>query len=514
MPFGMTWRGWCVVNDKEQFTQLTEKLVTGLLREALGFTVESRIAYYRGIVGYMVEAPMLWIRHSRFPILFVAYDGYHPGILADVAKQLEMARATEYFALLVVVPTTGKGTGNEAEELRLAVNGSVYRHDFVVLDRQHLASIIAQNSTQRLVEIILEQGIELSSLSPYVVRGPVPPNMFFGREQEIKEISQAIGRTNYALVGGRRIGKSSILQGLDRLLNRDPRFHAYYLNCEDVVDHGSFYDVLTSRFDERLQNHTPQGFRRFAVNLRAENGGKPSAMLLDEVDALLYYDAAARPAEQLFKTFRALAHERTCSFVFSGSKTLHQHLHDARSPFFNFCQDLPLGPLSEKSVVEIVSKPMHQLGIELVKEEAFIDRVIDLTSCHPSLVQWLCDRLLRTMERRVISIDDLEQVASSEEFSQYFCETAWGDATPLEKFVSVVVDQPEFTLDDVLAAAARYGVENRLAIRDAANTLRLYALLEMHGGRYSYGLKRFPSLVRSTEDVPALMENWLSHLEA
>ncbi len=219
------------MNDKDRFIQVAERLATGPLREALGFTVERTISYYRGIIGFMVEAPLLWIRHSRFPILFVAYDRCCSDILTDVVKQIEMAKATEYFALLIAVPVAG-GTGNEAEELRLAVSDSVYRHDFVVLDRQHLASIIAQNSARRLVEIILAQGIELTSLSPYVIRGPVPPNMFFGREQEIKLISQAITQANYALVGGRRIGKSSILQSLERLLARDPRFHSYYWNCD------------------------------------------------------------------------------------------------------------------------------------------------------------------------------------------------------------------------------------------------------------------------------------------
>jgi hypothetical protein len=85
------------------------------------------------------------------------------------------------------------------------VADSVYRYDFVVLDRQSLASIIAHNSTHQLVEIILEQGIELSSLSPYVVKGPVPEKMFFGREKEIKTVVQGIQSGDYAIVGGRRI---------------------------------------------------------------------------------------------------------------------------------------------------------------------------------------------------------------------------------------------------------------------------------------------------------------------
>lgn len=501
------------MDDKERFIEVSEKLVRGLLREALGYTVESVISYYRGIFGFMVEAPLLWIRHSRFPILFVAYDGSRADILTDVVKQLEMARATEFFALLIVVPTV-HGTGNEAEELRLAVNDSVFRHDFVVLDHQHLASIIAHNNARRLVEIIIEQGVELSTLSPYVVRGPVPANMFFGREQEIKEISQAVAQVNYALVGGRRIGKSSILQSLDRLMTRDPRYSSFYLNCEDAYDYEGFYGILKLQFGDRLTDRTPQTVRHLISLLKTETEGKHFVFLLDEVDALLDFDALATPAGQLFRTFRALAHEHACSFVFSGSKTLYHHLHDARSPFFNFCSDLTLGPLSEKSVAEIVSKPMHQLGIKLADEDALIGQIIDLTSCHPSLVQWLCARLVRVAERRVVGLDELDLVASSDEFYHYFIETAWGDATPLEKLVSVVLNQPEFSAEELFTAAAHYGLRNRIVLREALDMLRLYSLIETNQGRYRYVLRRYPTIVRLAEDVPSLIEFWLSQVEA
>src|SRR5881397_2568737 len=100
--------------DKQEFAALTEKLLCGLLREAIGYRVEYDIPYFQGIAGYMVEAPMLWIRHSRFPILLIAYDQRRPVAVTDIVKQVEMARATEFFALLIVVPTFG-GTGNEAE---------------------------------------------------------------------------------------------------------------------------------------------------------------------------------------------------------------------------------------------------------------------------------------------------------------------------------------------------------------------------------------------------------------
>lgn len=500
------------MNDKERFIEVSETLVRGIMREALGYTVESVIPFYRGIFGFMVEAPLLWIRYSRFPILFVAYDGGRSDILTDVVKQLEMAKATEFFALLIVVPTAD-GTGNEAEELRLAVNDSVYRHDFVVLDRQHLASIIAHNNARRLIEIIIEQGVELGTLSPYVVRGPVPPNMFFGREQEIKEISQAVTQVNYAVVGGRRIGKSSILQRLERLMARDPKYRSFYLNCEDTYDYEGFYGIWGLQFGERITDRSPQTVRHLVNTLRGDENAKHPILLLDEVDALLDFDAVASQPGQLFRTFRALAHEHACSFVFSGSKTLYLHLHNARSPFFNFCSDLTLGPLSEKSVAEIVSKPMRQLGIKLLDEDALISQIIELTSCHPSLVQWLCARLLRSAERRVVGIDELESVASSDEFHHYYLETAWGDASPLEKLISVLLNQPEFTAEELLTAASHYDLRNRAAIREALNMLRLYSLIETYQGRHRYVLKQYPTIVRMAEDVPSLIEFWLSQLE-
>ena len=499
--------------DKQEFVALTQRLVSGLLREAIGYSVEYQVPYYKGIVGYLVEAPMLWIRHSHFPIFFIAYDRRRPDVLADVVKQLEIAKATEYFALLIVVPTR-EGTGNEAEELRHIVADSVYCHDFVVLDRQHLASIIAQNSPKRLIEIILEQGIELSSLSPYVVIGPVPENMFFGREKEIKAISQTIRRGNYAVVGGRRIGKSSMLQKLTRLFNRNPRYRAIYLDCEEKFDYEDLFKVLGDELGQPLDSSDPLDFRRLAITLKEEAPTRQVVFLLDEVDELLAFDAQSKPAGQLFKVFRSLSQEGTCRFVFSGGRTLYRHLHDAKSPFFNFCKDIVLGPLAEKSVAEIISKPMHQLGIELSEEEALIDRIIDLTSCHPSLVQWLCDKLVKTISVRRITLDDLEAVSTNPDFYQHFIETAWGTAAPLERLITLLVEGPIFELDQLLEALAHYGITDRPMIRDALEMLQMNALLDRRGQQYRFVLSHFPRIVREFEDIPTLIETLLTQVEA
>lgn len=500
--------------DQEQFVALTERLVNGLLREAIGYRVEYPIHYYRGIVGYMVEAPMLWIRHFRFPILFVAFDADRRSeVLNDIVKQVEIAKATEFFALLIVVPA-GAGSGNEAEELRQLVSDSAFRFDFVVLEQEHLASIIANNSSQRLIEIILSQGVELSALSPYVFKGPVPDKMFFGRETEVKEITRMIENRDYTIVGGRRIGKSSTLLKIDRLLNNDPRYRAIYFNCEDKFDYEDLFQALGEEFQQDFDGYDPLNFRKFAATLQKESAPRQVVILLDEIDELLAFDSAAQPAGQLFKTFRALSHGRVCRFVFSGSRTLYKHLHQPNSPFFNFCEDITLRPLEKKSVAEIVRKPMRQLGIEILEEEELIARMIDLTSCHPNVVQWLCDRLVKAAASRQISPKNLEEISSHTDFYNHFLQTSWGEATPLEKLISLVIDDPAFESSRLLEELASHGITDKRSIQDGLEMLQVYSLLERHGDQYRFVSPHFSRIARTVEDVHSQIETLLNQVEA
>jgi hypothetical protein len=483
---------------------VAETLTRGLLREAIGYRVEQSIPYLKGTVGFMVEAPLLWIRYSRFPILFVAYDRTDSDVLATIVRQLEIARATEFFALLIVVPPRD-ASGREADELREKVNDSVYRQDFVVLDREHLASIIARNSSKRLIEIVLEQGTELSTLSPYVVRGPVPGSMFFGRESEIKTISQTLQRSNHAVVGGRRIGKSSVLLSLKRRLGDSPRYRPIYLDCEARFDYEGFFDGLAEPAG-RPAIGDPLQFQRLASSLREQD--RLPVFLLDEIDELLAYDAQRQPPGQLFKVFRAASHEGVCRFIFSGSRTLHHHLNDPQSPFFNFCETVGLGRLQERSVAEIIRKPMQQLGVELPDEDRLVLRLIELTSCHPNIAQWMCDRLIRSSVGRRITSDALEGLATTPEFHEYYVGTAWSDATSVEKLISMLIEDQRFDDGSVRKKLVECGLplDPRL-VRQSLDVLRLYSLIERDGSQYRFGMSQYPRIVRESGVAAAQLES-------
>lgn len=498
-----------VTSDRDRFVAAATTIAAGLLREAVGYRIEQAIPYLKGTVGYFVEAPFLWIRYSRFPILFVAYDQPNPDVLAIVVQQLEIAKATEYFALLIVVPPQGKETGREARELNDLVADSVYRHDFVVLDREHLTRLIAENSSRALVEIILEQRTELlATLSPYIVSGPVPENMFFGRESQLKMISQGIGRSDFAIVGGRRIGKSSILLRLRRLFGDDPRYRAIYLDCEARFDYENFFAGLGESLDVPVDG-TPSSFQQIT---KALGHGRPSQMvvfLLDEIDELLDFDSKRRPSGALFKAFRAASQEGVCRFVFSGSRTLYRHLRDAHSPFFNFCEAITVGRLEEKSIVEIVCKPMLQLGFEIPDRERLVSRFIELTSSHPNLAQWMCDRLIKTSIEKSITVEALEQLATTPEFQEHYVSTAWGDATPHEKLITLLMEGPAFSDNDVRQKLTEVNLSrDDRALRDSLEILRLYSLLDRDDSGYRFALSQFPRIVRES-GVAATQTEWL-----
>jgi hypothetical protein len=200
-----------------------------------------------------------------------------------------------------------------------------------------------------------------------------------------------------------------------------------------------------------------------------------------------------------------------CRFVFSGSRTLYKHLRDPASPFFNFCETIALGRLEERSIAEIVRKPMTQLGFDMPDGDRLIGRLVELTSAHPNLAQWMCDRLVKTSSGKQITIDAVDQLAATPEFQEHYVATAWGDATPMEKLISLVMDAVPFSDREVQERLAAVGVRQPLrTVRDSLEILRLYALLDRDDYGYRFGLTQFPRIVRDSGVAAADLE-WLAN---
>jgi photosystem II stability/assembly factor-like uncharacterized protein len=512
----------------QQFTEQWRQLVAGLddahdampaamrlteqLCLLLGFTpIESRPL--RDLFGYMVKAPTVRLAvPQRFPIIFALSHHLGAGFMRDVRDLMRVLDTTSFFALLVIIeePVSPQLAAQEAR--RLCQSGSA--EDFIVLDYPDLASLfLATDASRRLIEIILSQ-VDLTIVSPYIVAGSVPDNMFFGRDYELKAIMRTVRDKSFAIVGGRRIGKTSVLTQVNRMMQQSGGFAALYLDCQYITDYKSFFAAFSLTFEVELATGEPDALRHVLLWLRQRYQGRALVMLLDEVDRLLVYDQ--QNDYRLFLVFRALSQEGLCRFVFCGERHLYAGLHDPLSPLFNFCSTMQLSYLLPRDAQRIIQEPMAELGILFADEGALVPEIMALSSCHPNVIQQVCQMLLQRVGTRgdhMIQREDLAAVRDSDAFQEFLLEVTWGNATLLERLITVLLAPREaFTLEDVRQALEPYGLADMAAVREALQGLELYSVLTRQGHEYRFGARSFQQLLTTGAFVPSLREGLLESL--
>lgn len=510
--FLRNWKAaWEMVEDEGTFRSISS-LIARQLCDILGFTmIDSRT--YRSFIGYVVKAPTLRLNlPPRFPLIFIRRREFSSSDIEDLSNFMGILNITSFFALLIDLNDFPEKL-EKRKNLRLLVQESI--HDFIVLDGRALRHIImAKQPERRLIEIILGQ-VDLTVVSPYVTSGPVPENMFFGRDNELKTITRKIKDASFALVGGRKIGKTSTLSKIYRTLAETMDHFPLYLDCQSVRDYNTFFEAISAIWEVRLADDNPESFRHMVAELAREWQRGTIVILLDEVDALLQYDLQRQ--ETLFRVFRALSQEAKCRFVFCGERVLDGRLHAPDSPLFNFCDVIHLSYLDRKSARRVIKEPIADMGIEFEDEDTTVMRIMDMSSCHPNIVQYICQQLIRTINTRgsrVIRLADLVEVAQSGTFSEYFMEVTWGNATAMEKVLSLLmVDQQVMTLGQLNESLKQLDIQaTPRQLEEAMRGLSLYSITHKELPGYVFDNLMFPKLAQTHLDVSAslagLAEEW------
>lgn len=510
--FLRNWKAaWEMVEDESTFRSISA-LIARQLCGLLGFTmVDSRS--YRNLVGYVVKAPSLRLNvPPRFPIIFLRQREFSPDDVSNLVNLMGILGVTSFFALLIDLNDYPEKL-EKRKNLRLLVRESI--HDFIVLGGRALRHIImAKHPERRLIDIILSQ-VDLTVVSPYVTSGPVPENMFFGRDNELKTITRKIKDASFALVGGRKIGKTSTLSKVYRMLAETMDHFPLYLDCQPVRDYGTFFEAVSAIWEVQLPDPTPQNFRSMVVDLAREWRRGTIVILLDEVDALLQYDLQHQ--ETLFRIFRALSQEARCRFVFCGERVLEAQLHAPDSPLFNFCDVIRLSHLDRKSARRIILEPMADMGIAFEDVDMTVMRVMDISSCHPNIVQYICQRLIQAINARgsrLIRLTDLTDVVESGTFREFLLEVVWGNATALERMISLLmIPQPVTTLSQLDERIRQLGIQaTRRQLEQAMRGLYLYSITTKEPQGYVFDLQMFPKVAQMHLDIPtylvSMVEEW------
>ena len=483
------------------------------LSNALGFTL-SEGRDFEALRAYQVEAPALRLRlPQRFPLIFLADPQPTTQTAAMLVDAVDVLKESGYFALVVLLEPLVRHADAPAR-LRQALEGSPHVQDFIVLSQQDALDIlIARHPAQALGRHITAQ-IDLSVISPFVIRGPVLETMFFGREAEVKRLVEGSAASDFALVGNRKIGKTSLLRRASRRLQESGRAQPLLLDCQAVTEAAGFYRQFEAGSGMNLPEPSPQGFA-FAIDELKRRGPLP-VLFVDEVDALLSAERVL--GEPLVKTWRQLAQAGACHFVLCGASGLARYLEDAGSAFFNFGQPLPLGYLAPDVARLVLEQPFDALGLLVEEPETLLARAVELTSGHPNFLQYVGSKLVEAAnlrgERRIL-LADLEALRLSNDFADYYLQTVWGEAGPLEKLITLLAPPAGFELGEMEDWLAERGVQVEESDLDAAlKLLRVYAVLEKRGRRYEFTPRLFHELLERTQEVERLVRQEVRKLHS
>lgn len=251
--------------------------------------------------------------------------------------------------------------------------------------------------------------------NPFFYGNPAPPDLFIGRHREVRRVVNRIvnqGQST-AIIGERRTGKTSLLSYLSAPETREELYGKEGKNLFFLVldaqalgakfDQAKFWEHAFQPFYEQIIKskresllaqayETCQGndfsafvLERFLAQSRAD--GWRLVLLLDEFDNILHHPVLN--SAEFFGSLRSVVSRSkgALALVIASRRLLEnlnmdtQELSRSGSPYFNFFDEIILGPLTDKEVSQLLSRA----GDRFTADDRHF--VIDVGGGHPYLLQ-------------------------------------------------------------------------------------------------------------------------------
>ncbi len=291
---------------------------------------------------------------------------------------------------------------------------------------------------------ILRIGVLTYNSNPYKdhLNLPVPPEMFFGRETQREELVNGKGLT--LLYGGRRLGKSSLLNEAFRAIENSPSESTKAVFADMKTDETSkFPDESWQTLYRRLaafnlvpplENNLPwEEYRNsMETNLPKMCGPiKSLTLLLDEAEGIMERELDPEEKNSFVKTLnRMCVNLQTqglqINTVYAGLHNVSRMSTESNS-VFGQSRSIGLGTYLDgddlRYGVDLIEKPLHALGYYF-EDKNLPYEILSICNFYPAFVQIYCEALLKRLREKrqstpppfAITPQDLSSVSSSEEF--------------------------------------------------------------------------------------------------
>jgi AAA domain len=455
-------------------------LATSLALDDVQTVVTNGTSGEHVVIGGLPPDPVLPAK-----LLIRALDAPPSRALLESTVRAARTRITNASVAVLVVPDASAWLAQPAswaEQRTLATS-------IVILDAAHLLNIAGASAPRRALMTALREQADLTKANPFVLHGPTPTSMFYGRTEEETTVTALLATGSAALIGGRRTGKTSLIQRIHRTL-RDEDWLVLYADLHAVGNWRQLAELMSVRWNVTAPlEFSPTALAKVLGQVEERRAGRHLVLLLDEVDQLLSWDqdhGAEHVPEAFFRSCRMLSQERVAQFVFSGERTIAERLWAPDSPHWNFCRPVMVQQLARQDTDRLLARPLEHLELRLTDRTRFLDAAWAHTSGHPQIVQQLGSELVHLLNERdpeqrdQLSIADLECIVERASFREHYASTYLGQATEFERLVCTLAAGGADTLRR-LQNQLRYDDETSDVdvVRAALHMLALYGILDI-----------------------------------
>ncbi len=420
--------------------------------------------------------------------------------LSDVVRERNLGRQI----VLVLIE------GNSFPLFRYKTN---LNYNIVLVGAEEQKKIIgSRRPSGELLDIISAQ-VPISFLSPYETRSPVTGSRFFGREQEVSRIL-ANPDTNHVILGIRRIGKTSLLREIERILkDRDSNTQVFYIECSDLLSSDDYIREVVRKLNPRelprleMQKYIfffPNFLERMSKLLKSK-----IVFLLDEIDNLVIMQ---RGDWDLFRMLRASSNKGACQYIIAGFREAMREQYLLDSPFYNFAQEIRLSEFSRQQARDLIITPMENLRVRFHGQEEVVDRIYMETSGQPNLIQFYCLILLRRLDQtgsREITPESLFDVYSDESFTSHLLTSFMQNTENREKALiyaillsSLDTGSKGFGFEEIDEYLRKNGISLRQnSIIEACNLLSLAGIIHKKGRDFYFSSPVFTRVLNQSYDL-------------
>ena len=360
--------------------------------------------------------------NGKYRILFLWKSPTEEDILQHAGNSGRRgAKIVLYFGVLNV--------SRRAELARLARERG---RSLLVVDELLLLYLCGETGSR--VPTLFACSLPFTYVQPYVTTaGLVPPEMFYGREREMREIEDP--NESCFIYGGRQLGKTALLRAVENRYHRpSDGFYAVWIDLKrEGVGYDRVYDyeqgvtgiwsaiwrALSKKIaiPDDIKDPNPSirgrirglidGFREFLVDHFSRESGRRLLLLLDEADKFLEVDARQvrdGPGSEYRISTRLKGlmddTDRSIKVVFAGLHNVLRTAESSNHPLGHFGTPIQIGPLW-RDAHALIREPLAAAGYTL--ENNLITRILARTNYYPHLIQIYGSELIKSMAKHVVN---------------------------------------------------------------------------------------------------------------